>query len=234
VVSPVANWALALLPLPNSWYVICKYVLENTDELSATGPSVFAGLAVMIILIPVNGFIANRIKTLQIKQMKNKDQRVKLMNEILSGIKVLKLYAWEPSFEAQILKIRDKEIQVLKQAAYLNAGTSFIWACAPFLVSLVTFAVFVLSSEENILDSQTAFVSLSLFNMLRFPLSMLPMMISSLVQASVSVKRINKFMNMEELDPNTVTHDPSECRLIGCYSIIFLLRFSKCFKVMRA
>lgn len=52
------------------------------------GPSVLAGLAVMIILIPVNGVIASKIKTLQMKQMKNKDDRVKLMNEILSGIKV--------------------------------------------------------------------------------------------------------------------------------------------------
>lgn len=52
------------------------------------GASVLAGLAVMIILIPVNGFIANKIKTLQIRQMKNKDERVKLMNEVLSGIKV--------------------------------------------------------------------------------------------------------------------------------------------------
>lgn len=99
------------------------------------GPSVLAGLAVMIILIPVNGVIANKAKNLQIKQMKNKDERVKLMNEVLNGIKVLKLYAWEPSFEAQVLKIRDKEVHVLKQAAYLNAGTSFIWSCAPFLVS---------------------------------------------------------------------------------------------------
>ena len=99
------------------------------------GPSVLAGLAVMIILIPVNGVIANKAKNLQIKQMKNKDERVKLMNEVLNGIKVLKLYAWEPSFEQQVLKIRDKEVKVLKQAAYLNAGTSFIWSCAPFLVS---------------------------------------------------------------------------------------------------
>lgn len=99
------------------------------------GPSVLAGLAVMIVLIPVNGVIANKAKNLQIKQMKNKDERVKLMNEVLNGIKVLKLYAWEPSFEAQVLKIRDKEVHVLKQAAYLNAGTSFIWSCAPFLVS---------------------------------------------------------------------------------------------------
>lgn len=52
------------------------------------GPSVLAGLAVMIILIPVNGLIANRVKTLQIRQMKYKDERVKLMNEVLNGIKV--------------------------------------------------------------------------------------------------------------------------------------------------
>lgn len=110
-------------------------------------------------------------------------------------VQVLKLYAWEPSFEEQILKIRDKEIKVLKQAAYLNAGTSFIWSCAPFLVSLVTFATFVLSSEENILDSETAFVSLSLFNILRFPLSMLPMMISSMVQ----VKIVNSYLVTKSL-----------------------------------
>lgn len=56
--------------------------------MSSVGPSVLAGLAVMIIMIPVNGVIANKMKTLQIKQMKNKDERVKMMNEILSGIKV--------------------------------------------------------------------------------------------------------------------------------------------------
>lgn len=60
-------------------------------DVWVAGPSVLAGLAVMIILIPVNGFIASRVRTLQIRQMKNKDQRVKLMNEILSGIKVLSL-----------------------------------------------------------------------------------------------------------------------------------------------
>lgn len=66
--------------------------------------------------------------------MNNKDERIKLMNEILSGIKVLKLYAWEPSFQEQVQKIREKEIKVLRHAAYLNAGTTFIWNCAPFLV----------------------------------------------------------------------------------------------------
>ncbi|KRF85615.1 multidrug resistance-associated protein 1 isoform X3 [Drosophila virilis] len=174
------------------------------------GPSVLAGLAVMIIMIPLNGFIASRIKTYQIRQMKYKDERVKLMNEVLSGIKVLKLYAWEPSFEKQVLDIRDKEIATLRATAYLNASTSFLWSCAPFLVSLVTFATYVLIDENNVLDAKKTFVSLSLFNILRFPLTMLPMLITNLVQTQVSVQRINKFLNSEELDPNNVQHDASK------------------------
>ncbi|XP_072938928.1 multidrug resistance-associated protein 1 isoform X2 [Epargyreus clarus] len=174
------------------------------------GPSVLAGLAVMIVLIPVNGLIANRVKTLQIRQMKYKDERVKLMNEVLNGIKVLKMYAWEPSFEDQILKIRNKEMNVLRQTAYLNSATSFIWSCAPFLVSLMSFGCFVLVNDTKVLDSKTAFVALSLFNILRFPLSMLPNVISNVVQTSVGIKRLNKFMNCDELDVDSVEHDPKE------------------------
>ena len=69
-------------------FSIKEHNLTEMPDYPIIGPSVFAGLAVMIILIPVNGFIANKVKTLQIKQMKNKDERVKMMNEILSGIKV--------------------------------------------------------------------------------------------------------------------------------------------------
>ncbi|XP_038214944.1 multidrug resistance-associated protein 1 isoform X4 [Zerene cesonia] len=174
------------------------------------GPSVLAGLAVMIVLIPVNGLIASRVKTLQIRQMKYKDERVKLMNEVLNGIKVLKMYAWEPSFEEQILKIRNKEMNVLKQTAYLNSATSFIWSCAPFLVSLMSFGCFVLVNDTEVLDSKRAFVALSLFNILRFPLSMLPNVISNVVQTAVGMKRLNKFMNCEELDIDSVEHDPKD------------------------
>ncbi|XP_063585006.1 multidrug resistance-associated protein 1-like isoform X1 [Penaeus indicus] len=174
------------------------------------GPSVLSGLAVMIILIPVNGFMANRTKQLQIKQMKNKDQRVKLMNEILNGIKVLKLYAWEPSFEDQVLSVRSKEIKILKQTAYLTAGTSFIWACTPFLVTFVMFMTYVLSDPSHVLDAEKIFVSITLMNILRDSVTRLPFVISSVVQASVSLKRMNKFMNADELDPNCVSKENTE------------------------
>nr|XP_054762700.1 multidrug resistance-associated protein 1-like [Lytechinus pictus] len=170
------------------------------------GPSVLAGLGVMILIIPINAFVAMQARKLQVKQMQYKDARIKLMSEVLSGIKVLKLYAWEESFQAKILAIRDKELKVLRLAAYLNAFTSFTWTCAPVLVSVTTFAVYVVSNEKNILDAEKAFVSIALFNILRFPLTIMPNLISNIVQTSVSLKRLEKFLKNEQLDPQNVDH----------------------------
>uniref|UniRef100_A0A8U7P8L9 Multidrug resistance-associated protein 1 n=1 Tax=Corvus moneduloides TaxID=1196302 RepID=A0A8U7P8L9_CORMO len=172
------------------------------------GPSVLAGFAVMILLVPVNAVMAMKTKTYQVAQMKSKDNRIKLMNEILNGIKVLKLYAWELAFREKVLEIREKELQVLKKSAYLAAMATFTWVCAPFLVALSTFAVYVMINKNNILDAQKAFVSLALFNILRFPLNMLPMVISSIVEASVSLKRLRVFLSHEELDPDSIVRGP--------------------------
>uniref|UniRef100_A0AAR2JQY6 ABC transmembrane type-1 domain-containing protein n=1 Tax=Pygocentrus nattereri TaxID=42514 RepID=A0AAR2JQY6_PYGNA len=168
------------------------------------GPSVLAGVAVMVLMVPVNAVIAMKTKTYQVAQMKSKDNRIKLMNEVLNGIKVLKLYAWELAFRDKVSAIRESELRVLKKAAYLGAISTFTWVCSPFLVALSTFAVYVLVDEHNVLDAQKAFVSLALFNILRFPLNMLPMVISSMVQASVSMKRLRVFLSHEELDEDSV------------------------------
>ncbi|XP_047464661.1 ATP-binding cassette sub-family C member 3 isoform X1 [Mugil cephalus] len=168
------------------------------------GPSVLAGVAVMIMLIPFNAVIAMKTRAYQVEQMQHKDSRIKLMNEILNGIKVLKLYAWENSFRDKVLAIRQKELNVLRKTAYLGALSTMAWTSAPFLVALTTFAVYVTVDENNVLDAEKAFVSLSLFNILRFPLNMLPQVISSIVQASVSLKRIQTFLSHDELDPDSV------------------------------
>ncbi|NXG80683.1 MRP1 protein, partial [Baryphthengus martii] len=172
------------------------------------GPSVLAGVAVMILLVPINAVMAMKTKTYQVAQMKSKDNRIKLMNEILNGIKVLKLYAWELAFREKVLEIRQKELKVLKKSAYLAAMATFTWVCAPFLVALSTFAVYVTIDKNNILDAQKAFVSLALFNILRFPLNMLPMVISNIVEASVSLKRLRVFLSHEELDPDSIIRSP--------------------------
>uniref|UniRef100_A0A7N8XN14 ATP-binding cassette, sub-family C (CFTR/MRP), member 3 n=1 Tax=Mastacembelus armatus TaxID=205130 RepID=A0A7N8XN14_9TELE len=162
------------------------------------GPSVLAGVAVMIMLIPFNAVIAMKTRAYQVEQMQYKDTRIKLMNEILNGIKVLKLYAWENSFKDKVLAIRQKELDVLRKSAYLGALSTMAWTSAPFLVALTTFAVYVTVDENNVLDAEKAFVSLSLFNILRFPLNMLPQVISSIVQTSISLKRIQGFLSHDE------------------------------------
>lgn len=124
----------------------------------------------MIVMVPVSGIIAGKLRDLQVVQMKVKDERVKSMNEILNGMRVLKLYAWEPSFEKQIFGTRTKEMGILKSMALLNAGTYFVWSLVPFLVSLASYITFVLLGGE--LTPNVAFVTVTLFNILRFPMAM--------------------------------------------------------------
>ncbi|XP_015764590.1 PREDICTED: multidrug resistance-associated protein 1-like [Acropora digitifera] len=109
--------------------IIALYFLYDT-----MGPAVFAGVGVLVLLIPFNMVVSRIARKLQVKQMEAKDKRIKLVNEIFSGIKVLKLYAWEESFMSQVMKIRAKELHQLKNAAYLNASFAFTFTCAPFMV----------------------------------------------------------------------------------------------------
>lgn len=173
------------------------------------GPSVLAGLAVMVLLVPINIVLANLSKGLQMKNMKKKDSRMKIMNEILSGIKILKFYAWEPSFENQVEDIREKELHHMLRYSYLHSVSFFIFTCAPFLVSVASFAVYVSVNVKNVLDAQRAFTSISLFNILRFPLAMLPMLISSMVQTGVSVSRLEKYLGGDDLQTSSIQHDPT-------------------------
>ncbi|XP_015211606.1 ATP-binding cassette sub-family C member 3 isoform X2 [Lepisosteus oculatus] len=186
------------------WSAPLQIILALYFLWQKLGPSVLAGVAVMVLLIPFNAVIAMKTRAFQMEQMQYKDARIKLMNEILNGIKVLKLYAWENSFKQKIMDIRQNELKVLRKTAYLGALSTFLWTSAPFLVALTTFAVYVTVDKDNVLDAQKAFVSLSLFNILRFPLNMLPQVISSVVQASVSLKRIQDFLSHDELDPDNV------------------------------
>merc|ERR1719370_2369617 len=144
----------------------------------------------MVITIPVDTVIAKKLKKLQLANMKNKDERIKIMNEILDGVKIVKLYAWEPSFVKKVVDIRDKELHTFRWIAYLQAILTFIFSATPFFVACASFACYVLvDPENNILTADKAFVSISFFNLLRMPLNSLPMLVIQLIQASVSLKR---------------------------------------------
>uniref|UniRef100_T1K6F1 ABC-type glutathione-S-conjugate transporter n=2 Tax=Tetranychus urticae TaxID=32264 RepID=T1K6F1_TETUR len=69
--------------------------------------------------------------------------------------------------------------------------------------------IFVLIDSSNILDANKAFVSLSLFNILRIPLALLPMVVSYGANFIISIKRINKYLQGDEIDPETIQHEPN-------------------------
>ncbi|XP_076816557.1 multidrug resistance-associated protein 1-like isoform X1 [Clavelina lepadiformis] len=190
------------------WSGPLQIILALVFLWQVLGIAVLAGLAIMIIVIPINGVIIKNMRKISTENMKYKDKRIKLMNEILNGIKVLKLYAWEPSFEEQVLIIRKIELNLSRRMAYLKAISSFLWTCSPFIVSLTSFGVYLAIDPNNVLDSQTAFVSLSLFNILQFPLTMLPVVVTSIIQAQVSIKRITKYLLSSEINPDAVDRNP--------------------------
>ncbi|XP_040353819.1 LOW QUALITY PROTEIN: ATP-binding cassette sub-family C member 3 [Herpailurus yagouaroundi] len=166
------------------------------------GPSILAGVALIVLLVPLNGAVALKMRALQVGQMKFKC--TKLMSEIPGGFKVLKLYAWEPVFLGKVEGLREDELRMLRQSAYLQAISTFTWVCTPFLVTLITLGVYVSVDQNNVPDAEKAFVSVSLFNILKTPRNLLPQIISGLVQISLSLKRIQHFLSQDELDPHCV------------------------------
>ena len=111
-------------------------------------------------------------------------------------------------------KIRETELGVLLRMGTYNTIISFSWGAASFLVATASFIAYILMDENNNLDASTAFVSLTLFNIIRFPLMILPQVITSLIQANVSMTRIRRFLLKDELDESQITHEeiPSKTR----------------------
>jgi len=172
------------------------------------GWSMLAGIGVMIFMIPINGLIARYMKNLQKQQMKNKDARSRLIAEIINNMKSIKLYAWGAAFMNKLNYIRnDQELKTLRKIGAGQALANFTWSTAPFLVSCSTFAVFVLTRDEP-LTTDIVFPALALFNLLTFPLAVLPMVITSIVEASVAAGRLTSYLIAEEVQEDAVIVKP--------------------------
>lgn len=174
------------------------------------GPSCLAGIVVILVMMPITGAIAQRCRTLQEQQMSQKDSRLRQLGEMLNNIRILKLYAWELPFINRVRCIRFSEVEILKRFAYWTATMRFSWTSTPFFVSLLAFTAFVFSEHITVLNASVAFVSLSLFNGMRFALSIIPDLASNVVQTSVSIRRIEEFLTGEELDPYVVGRSVSD------------------------
>uniref|UniRef100_A0A3Q3DPZ5 ABC transmembrane type-1 domain-containing protein n=1 Tax=Hippocampus comes TaxID=109280 RepID=A0A3Q3DPZ5_HIPCM len=177
---------------------LCFYFLSNLLGLSA-----LAGIGAVILIFPLNGFIAKL--RMQLDFM---DGRIKLMNEIVSGVKILKFYAWEDAFLRRVGILRDGELEALKKSQVLYSVSLASFNSSSFLIAFAVFAVYVLIDERNVLDAQKIFVSVALINILKTPLSQLPFAMSTTLQAFVSLRRLGNFLCQDELKSDNVEKLP--------------------------
>lgn len=185
--------------------ILCLYSLHGL-----LGNSMWAGVFIMVIMIPLNAVIARTQKRLQKTQMKYKDERSRLISEILNNIKSLKLYGWEVPYLDKLNHVRnDKELANLRRMGVFSSVSMFSWNLAPFLVSCSTFGLFVVMNKSKSLSTDIVFPALSLFNLLSFPLAVVPMVITNIVEAQVAVSRLTKFLTSPELQTNAVIREPS-------------------------
>lgn len=155
------------------------------------------GVAIMILFLPLQAFLGKKTSALRLRTALRTDERVRMMNEIISGIQVIKMYAWEIPFGKMVQYARRKEMNAIR---YVNYIRGILQSFIMFLTRISVFASlvgFVLLGR--LLTAEKAFVITAYYNILRTTMTVyFPMGISQVAETLVSFKRIQKYMMHEE------------------------------------
>ena len=162
----------------------------------------FFGSFILIIFICSNLFFQKKIKSYVKIQMKLKDKRMKITTETLNNIKILKLYSWEDEFKNKIYLSRENELNnLLKKFKLMSLNTSIQWA-GPVITSILCIGLYQYFKGEFKIED--IFTSLSLFNKLQIPLRLFPQIITNCYETSISMKRIENYLNQDEINEKNV------------------------------
>ncbi|KAG2500519.1 hypothetical protein HYH03_001296 [Edaphochlamys debaryana] len=157
-----------------------------------TGDSMLPGLGAILIVLPLQYFFGYAIIKIKLKNAGFVAHRSCIMQEVLPAIKLVKYYAWEQFFEREINKVRAQELKL----AYWNAVMKVINVacvfCVPPLTAFVIFTTYEFTKDRLI--ANVAFTTLSLFNILRFPLVVLPKALRAVSEAHASLHRLEAYL----------------------------------------
>ncbi len=158
--------------------------------------SALAGFALLVLGVPiltkVIGILFHRRKAIN----KVTDQRVSLTQEILQAVRFVKYFGWESSFLERINDIRKREIHMIQTLLAIRNAINAVSMSLPIFASMLSFITYSLTDHE--LNPAYIFSSLALFNSLRMPLNLLPMVIGQVIDGWASVGRIQEFLLAEE------------------------------------
>ncbi|XP_053387287.1 multidrug resistance-associated protein 1-like [Mercenaria mercenaria] len=153
-------------------------------------------------MLPIVGYLATQQFKLQKDMLYLKGRRIKILNEVISGIKVLKMYAWELSFMKKIQNIRNEELDRLMRYARLTTITVVFAIHSPFMILFTLVLIHVLMSPTHTLRAEETFTAISIINIIKFPITICPFLVNGCVQASVSIRRITEFLCQDDLELN--------------------------------
>ncbi|KAL0363618.1 UNVERIFIED_CONTAM: ABC transporter C family member 2 [Sesamum calycinum] len=182
--------------LHTMWSAPLRIVVALVLLYQQLGVASLLGALMLVLLFPIQTLIISKMQKLTKEGLQRTDKRIGLMNEILAAMDTVKCYAWETSFQKKVQSVRNDELSWYRKAQLLGALNSFILNSIPVVVIVISFGVFTLLGGD--LTPARAFTSLSLFAVLRFPLFMLPNIITQVVNANVSLKRLEELLLAED------------------------------------
>ncbi|XP_033104385.1 ATP-binding cassette sub-family C member 9-like, partial [Anneissia japonica] len=190
--------AMGISPANHCTY--CRHLGISLYILYLTlGYSALVGFSVFFVTMPIQTKIAGILAGFQKIVMANSDERLKRINEMLQGIKLIKLYGWEDIFLYNIKDARAKEVHVRMKCSLWSFALTTTTIASPLLVTLVAYGLYQVFEHEP-LTPAVAFASLSLLNQITIPLFVMPTTFAFLVNAHVSTKRLQGFLESPECE----------------------------------
>ncbi|KAF8948883.1 hypothetical protein BGZ47_001607 [Haplosporangium gracile] len=167
------------------------------------GWAALAGLVTIIAVTPLQGWIAAFFSKAKDAKLTAMDNRIRLVNEVLSGIKIVKLYGWESSFRNKIAVYRNRELSILRKMGIAFSFMTIMFSSMTLLIALVSFSIYATVGGPGFtpgdINSQTIFVSITLFGMLNRPIGMLSYILGETIGLIVATRRIQAYLLSEEL-----------------------------------
>ncbi|KAG0081531.1 hypothetical protein BGZ93_010781, partial [Podila epicladia] len=175
------------------------------------GWSIFIGLGSIVLTLPFHAFMAKLFQRIKSAKLEAMDSRLRLVSEVLSGIKIVKLYNWENSFKEKLTAVRGREVKVIRHMGYIFSVMTVIFTTTPLVIALVSFSVYATVGGPNFsqgeITPQVIFVSTSLFGLLSRPVSMLSQIMNQVISADVATRRIERFLLAEEIEDTVVERE---------------------------
>uniref|UniRef100_A0A8C4HMY5 Cystic fibrosis transmembrane conductance regulator n=1 Tax=Dicentrarchus labrax TaxID=13489 RepID=A0A8C4HMY5_DICLA len=168
------------------------------------GPSCLAGMVVLMFLMPVQTMFGRLFSKFRSKTAVLTDSRIRTMNEVVSGIRIIKMYAWEKPFAALVSEVRSKEISKIMKSSYLRGLNMASFFCASKIIVFITFTIYVLLG--NPISASRVFVTVSLYSAVRLTVTLFfPNAIEKLFECRVSIRRIQEFLMLDEITKSSPT-----------------------------